>query len=227
MRHTIATWFVSFILAAAIPTTASVAATVNNLPVGTSSQNVAASVSSAGNVWSGIAQSITAVDQNVSFGFYLFGNSVASPIVYSLFEGDGVSGNMLKNVNVTSPSTGFSSTITPTMADFSSINLIIGQKYTFLATMPEFAYPPLGTYSDASAKYGASDSYAGGRFYFTGSFYNQNLPAFSTRDLAFSMIGVSPVPEPATWMMMMSGLAIAAMAIRRRRHVKLATSPTA
>lgn len=223
MRRSIMNRLALAVIAAACPLTTAVAATVNSPPVGTASQEVASNVPNFGNVWNGIGQSVTAVDQNVTFGFYLFGNGVASSITYSLYAGDGLFGPLLKQVNVTSPATGFFSTTTPTMADFGDIDLVAGQKYTFLATMAGFGFPSLGTNSSALAKYAATDSYADGRFYFSGSPYNQNQPAFSTRDLAFSMIGVSAVPEPAAWAMMITGFAIAAATIRRRRrHVNFA-----
>jgi hypothetical protein len=56
-----------------------------------------------------------------------------------------------------------------------------------------------------------------GRFYFAGSLYNQNQPAFSERDLAFSMVGVAAaVPEPATWGMMITGFGALGGVLRRR-----------
>ena len=194
------------------------AATIVVPPSGNNSNNVANNTPAMGNVWTGIAQSVTAVDKNVTFGFYLFGSSPSS-LLYSLYAGDGIFGTALKQVLVSAPSTGAFNPIL-TSADFSDVDLVLGQRYTFKASLPGEGLPPLGTSSDASAVYAGvnNNPYADGRFYFTGSAFNQSLPAFSSRDLAFSMSGVvAAVPEPATWAMMVLGFGLIGGLLRQKR----------
>ena len=161
----------------------------------------------------------------MTFGCYLFGQSTSS-VLYTLYAGEGIFGTALKQVLVTGPvANGFNPILIT--ADFSDISLSIGQRYTFKASLPSEGLPASGTVSTASASYTGSDNpYLNGRFYFTGSPYNQNQPAFSNRDLAFSMSGVtSAVPEPATWAMMIVGFGLVGGSMRvSRRKVTLATS---
>jgi len=198
------------------------AATITYLP-GTNSQSVAEDIPGSSSVWTGIAQSVTAVDTNVSFGFYLFGAS-SSPVLYSLYAGDGVSGTALEQVLVTSPvADGFHATLA--LADFSSVTLTVGEKYTFVASLPGGGLPAIGTSSVASAAYAGLDNpYADGRFYFTGASYNESLPAFADRDLAFSMTGTSPsaVPETASWCLFIAGAGMMGAAMRRRAPLRSA-----
>lgn len=184
------------------------------------SNNTAANIPQFGNVWTGIAQSITALDTNVSFGFYLFGQGNAS-VLYSLYAGDGPFGAPLKQVTVVNPA-GSGLPSTPVSADFSSVALTVGQRYTFKASLPSEGLPASGTYSGVSAAYATGDNpYSDGRFYFTGSNYNSSFPE---RDLAFSMTGITAataVPETSTWAMMILGVGMIGGILRRRRQGNL------
>ncbi|MFI5114920.1 MAG: hypothetical protein ACHP7J_07230, partial [Terriglobales bacterium] len=59
-------------------------------------------------------------------------------------------------------------------------------------SLPSQQLPPLGTYSGISGLYNSlNNSYAGGRFYFVGATYDESLPAFALRDLAFKVTPIS------------------------------------
>jgi hypothetical protein len=190
------------------------AATVGFGPTGFS-QQVAVNDPEFTNVWTGIAQSVTAVDTNVQFGFYVFG-SAPSTALMSLYAGNGIFANPLKQVTINTPqASGLASVLV--MADFRDIDLVVGQQYTFRLSLPSEGLPPLGTFSIASASYaGPINPYAGGRFWFSGASYDQSLPAFADRDLAFSMQGMTTaVPEPGTWVMLVCGFGMVGGIMRR------------
>lgn len=187
-------------------------------PTNPNSQQVAANDPGQGNVWTGIAQSVTAADEHVRFGFYLFGQE-QSEVLYSLYAGDGIFSNPLKQVLVNSPAGSGSGTEAALVsADFSDVQLTIGAVYTFRMSLPGEGLPADGAYSTANAAYaGLSNPYAGGRFWFSGANYSQSSPAFADRDLAFEMVGiVAPIPEPASWALMIAGFGLAGAAARRR-----------
>lgn len=188
------------------------AVTVTVPPSGSSFAVADNTTASGGFSYTGIAQSVTVLDPNVTFGFYLRGES-PSQILYSLYAGDGVFGAPLKQVVVNAPVT--TSPISGlTIADFSDVTLVVGQRYTFRASLPNEGLPPSGAESAAGAYYaGGIDAYTAGRFYFTGSSLGEGQPALPTTDLAFVMTGV---PEPATWAMLLLGFGAVGAAMRRR-----------
>jgi hypothetical protein len=158
-------------------------------PVGASSNNVAANDPAHGNVWTGLAQSFTAQDPHVLFGFYVgnfSGASVNDTLLFSLYAGDGQFSNLLGQASAPVSLANFVTTLV--QIDFSSIPLTFGNQYTVVASLPSQQLPPLGTYSDLSLLYNsANNSYPGGRFYFVGASYDESLPAFALRDLAFNV----------------------------------------
>lgn len=154
------------------------------------SNNVAANDPANGNVWTGVAESFTAQDPQVSFGFYVANYSggpvTNSPILFSLYVGDGQFTTLLKQVTATISLANFTSGLV--QIDLSSISLVPGNRYTVVASLPSQQLPPLGTYSALSVLYNSlSDSYTGGRFYFVGGTYDESLSAYSLRDLAFKV----------------------------------------
>jgi len=102
------------------------------------------------------------------------------------------------------------------------VSLIIGQRYTLVASLPGFDYPSAGEYSNLAVAYAgtAVSVYSGGRFYFVGDSYPDDFdPFFATRDLAFQVTPVSVgggVPEPASWALMILGFGAAGASLRRR-----------
>lgn len=189
-------------------TSASVQASVIDYPSGGQySQSIAANVPSSGNAWIGIAQSFTAEDSNIKFGFYGFDFSASSDqVLLSLYSGDGNFSNLLGQ-QLVSISPGLPYRDVFIEADFSSITLGVGSSYTVAATLPSQALPNSGTYSNASLNYNSnSNSYPGGRFYFLGSSYDQNQPVFSNRELAFKVTPAA-VPVPGAFWLFTSALA--------------------
>jgi hypothetical protein len=183
-RTLVSSMLVGFSLA-----TPATAGTIDFPPVGNSFQNVAANVPANGNVWTGLAQSFTAEDSHVSFGFYV-GNFTGAPVsdtlLFRLYSGDGQFSNFLGQATATANIASFASELV--QVDFSSIALTVGSQYTVVASLPSQQLPPLGTSSDLSVRYNsANNSYPGGRFYFVGASYDQSQPAFALRELAFNV----------------------------------------
>lgn len=193
------------------------AATVSLPPAQNPSfQAIAANDQPSFNIWTGVAQSVTAVDTNVTFGFYLTALQ-PSQVLYSLYAGDGVFSSSLKQVIVNVPAANSSAALFS--ADFSDITLAVGSMYTFRASLLSEGLPLPGTYAPVEGTYaGSNNPYSGGRFWFSGAPYDQSSPAFANRDLAFEMVGTAaPVPEVESWALMIAGLGLAGAALRRRQ----------
>jgi hypothetical protein len=186
-----------------------------------SSNTVAANDPSHGNIWTGQAQSFTAEDPNVLFGFYV-GNatnaSVSDPLLFSLYSGDGEFSNLLKQASATASLPSFTSELL--QVDFSAISLTPGNRYTVVLSLPSQGLPPLGTYADVSGLYNSLDnSYPGGQFYYVGSSYNTG---FANRDMAFNVTPVSgtlvSTPEPEALGLILAGLGFLALVSGTLRH---------
>ncbi|MHA6719456.1 PEPxxWA-CTERM sorting domain-containing protein [Sphingomonas sp. RS6] len=157
--------------------------------------------------YSPLAQTFTAIDANLqSIGFnYTVMNSGYSntPITLALYEGAGTGGTLLASrtfdlVNLY----GFTDT------DFSGITLGVGQVYT----------AAVSTSSPLMGIYVTGDSYSGG--YLNTGVYG----AQSDLDLSFRVIGGSaagPVPEPASWALMLGGFGFMGGALRRQRLTRV------
>ena len=189
-------------IAAATVALSAQAAVIDVPPVGLGN-TIAANDTVLNNIWTGEAQSFTAQDPNIQFGFWMFEQSqVPTGLLFSLYSGDGVFTTLLAQRAATLNS-GTIANPTLVTVDFSAINLVPNSKYTVAVTLPSQGLPPLGTYSNASVMLGGSNAtgnpnpYSGGSFYYVGSAYN---PAFFLdRDIAFR---VTPIPEPSTLAMM-------------------------
>lgn len=155
--------------------------------------------SNRGAAWTGVAQSFTALDSQITFGVYTAPYTfelTPTQYVFSLYSGDGVFASLLSQKSATFPSG--RETFFPLLSvDFSSTSLTANQKYTVAISLPDFALPAAGTFANAAVMYagssssGNANSYSAGTFYYVGSNYNPT--SFSDRDLAFK---VTAVPEP-------------------------------
>lgn len=204
----------------ALALSGTVNAGVIDFPSGDRWNNIAANVPANGNVWTGLAESFTAQDSNVLFGFYIanYGRAAAvtDSLVFTLYSGDGLFSNVLDQVtaNVTNLPSRASELV---QVDFSSTTLTPGNQYTVVVSPLSQGLPQSGTYSDLGVSYNSiNNSYADGRFYFVGASYNQSLPAFANRDLAFKVTPVNAVPEPETYTLILLSLGLLGIAQRRR-----------
>jgi hypothetical protein len=197
------------VLASFLSLDAAHAGIINEPPCLCASQQVAANDPAHSNVWTGVAQSFTAQDPNILFGFYMFTStpSESDPVLFSLYSGDGnFSAPPLDQVAATVPSNAIPFDISLVQVDFSSINLTSSDVYTVAVTLPSEGLPTLGTNSDANITYaGLNNPYPGGRFYFVGASFDESLPTFADRDIAFN---VTPVPEPASATLLLGPLLV-------------------
>jgi hypothetical protein len=197
-----------------------IAGVIDFPPMGNNFQDVAANVPSVESVWTGIAQSFTAQDPNVLFGFYVgnfTGSTITESLLLSVYSGDGVFADLLQQASTTVNLTNFTSTLAE--VDFSSISLTPGQHYTVVASLPSQGLPPVGTRSDIGGLYNSlNNSYAGGRFYFVGASYDESLPEIANRDLAFRVTPVSVVSEPETLSLLVASMGAGLLVFSRRRR---------
>lgn len=175
---------------------------------------VASNVPAFGNVWNLLAQSFTAEDRRISFGFRMKDASAALPnagasLEYSLYAGENSysSSTFLARRVVVLPSTlatdprsvfgdlGFVD------ADFTDVELTPGEKYTVLVGRSGFSLPDLGTTTGFGVWTSLSNPYSGGRFFFpvgyagwVGLFYNNDF--FSQQDMQFRVTPASVSAPP-------------------------------
>jgi uncharacterized repeat protein (TIGR03803 family) len=180
------------VTALAVP---AVAGTID-YPPSNNFNNVAANVPTSGNVWTGLAQSFTAEDSHILFGFYVgnfTGANVSGTLLFSLYAGDGQFTNLLGQASATATLGNFDTTLL--QVDFSSVTLNPGDRYTVVVSLPSGQLPTLGTYSDLSVMYNSlNNSYPGGRFYFVGASYDESSSFLALRDLAFKVTPLGPSP---------------------------------
>lgn len=176
-----------------------------------------------------LGQSFTAIDTDLtSFGFQfssLNPDRVNDPISFSLLAGEGLSGASLFTTAFTLPTS--INSRTPTWYDFdiTGANVTVGQKYTAVLSTSASARNAvvLGPgYNSSTGQFSGGDAYAGGRAFFSAPSYANCDATPSNCDLNFRVTGntavVAPVPEPASWAMMMLGIGLAGGTLRRRRR---------
>ncbi len=171
--------------------------------------------SSAGH--SGVAQSFRALDKHISFGFYAFSYTQSENLIFTLISGDGLSGKVLSTKAAKTPA--FASPFSSDFVgvDFSSVDLTVGSSYTVKVTTDYGMPAGQNTHSKSKVMISGNDStpstYTDGRAYLIG------LPAgwYSNYDLAFKVTGLSAVPEPADWALLIAGMTGVGAAVRRRR----------
>jgi len=166
----------------------------------------------------GIAQSFTAEDPRVQFGFYFAAAQLQQDeaLQYSLYAGDGLSGPLLAQGTTIYSFPGDSAEVRLLTVDFSSVALNPGQSYTVAASSPGFATPPPNTALETYARFTYFDrdeilgtDYAGGQFYYTGTASQETWNS----DIAFK---VTPVPEPSSLAMGAAGIGLLGLWIGRR-----------
>lgn len=161
----------------------------------TRARSITANDPANGNVWTSLAQSFTATNSQIRFGFRLTDIDSSLPdagaqITYDLYSGESFSGIPLASRTVVMPSTlsddprsafgdvGF------VEADFSSVLLDVGYRYTVRISTPASGVPPIGSYSGISVWTSIDDPYPGGRFFFPAGYDNT---FFESDDMLFHM----------------------------------------
>jgi hypothetical protein len=160
--------------------------------------------------YSPLGQTFTAIDTDlISIGFAysdLNPDSPNDPITLSLYSGDGLGGALLASHTFTLPSVLPSTLAAPVIVDtdFSGVSLTVGSVYTAALSGSSFK---------VAAVYGA-DAYSGGHA-------TKSLSGCAACDLDFRVVGrsgggIGPVPEPATWALMLAGFAGLGARLRSR-----------
>lgn len=142
------------------------------------SRPVADNSPSRSSIWASMAQSFTAPYSRISFGFRLKEDVIAGvpqagkQVIYNLYQGEISPLNLLASTTVQFPTAvlgpgscrwgdaGFVD------ADFSGVQLTVGQKYTVEVTLPSSDMPALETSAGVGVWTSLANPYSGGRFYF-------------------------------------------------------------
>lgn len=155
-------------------------------------QPIANNDPSRNSIWPSIAQSFTAEDPHISFGFRMlrndFGNDETIPVTYNLYRGDGMFTELLASrtafvrpqIQPPFSNVGFVD------ADFSTVQLIPGQRYTVEATPLSGDLPLSGTSFPVGIWTSLENIYPGGRFYFPSGAFNNDF--FANQDMSFRAV---------------------------------------
>jgi len=163
--------------------------------------------------WNAFGQSFTAQDAAIqSIGFGVITANAGSPfggLTVKLFAGEGFGGSLLASAIVNPAAT--TSLGAWTDADFSAVNFIVGEHYTFqVLSADNSAYWAVQDYTR-----GPLDTYAGGSLYLNGA-------ASPGDDMRFRVTPVTTpvgaVPEPTSLALL--GLGILSMLAFSRRKPK-------
>jgi len=164
------------------------------------SRPVADNSPSRSSVWASMAQSFTAPYPRISFGFRMQEDVVAGipqagqPVIYNLYHGEISPLTLLASRTVSFPAgaLGFGSCRAGDVgfveADFSGVELTVGEKYTVEVTVPTGDLPTLESRTGIGVWTSLANPYSGGRFYFPVTAANpasSNNGFFSEQDMLF------------------------------------------
>ncbi len=179
-----------------------------------------------------LGQIFTATDTDLqSFGFEiqtLNSPQANSALTLTLRQGGGLDGAILATRS--SVFAGIPTTRTPTWIDFdlTGTTLVSGQSYTALLTSTSGRYGLIYG-PDINLNNGqpiAGDAYLPGRFIVGGGSFNQPVCNTGICDANFRFTGetiAAPIPEPASWALMIGGFGFVGGALRvRARRVRFA-----
>lgn len=172
-----------------------------------------------------LGQSFRIVDTNLlSFGFQLQTlnpGAANSPLTLTLRSGSGVAGAVIATVTATAA--GIPTTRTPTWFDFDLTGTLLtaGATYTALLTSTSarygLIYGPNINLSTGAALGG--DAYSDGTFVATGFTDATCGRGICDSNFRFSAVTpAAPVPEPATWALLIGGFGAMSAVQRRRRR---------
>ena len=214
-------------LAAATATLASVPAAAATIEVTSGTGQRAFALGFFGNA---AGQSFTAVDTALnSVGFQFEGlnpSFTGQSYTLTLVAGEALTGAALITRTFTLPTSINSRTPVWFDVNIGSVGVTLGQRYTAVLNSTDTRNGlVLGPNINLNTGQPVSgDAYLGGRALFaTVPYANCNNTASSICDLNFRVTGttaVSPVPEPATWTMLIGGFALTGGALRRRRAAR-------
>jgi hypothetical protein len=155
---------------------------------------------SRGSVWASMAQSFTAPYPRISFGFRLREDVVlgipqgGQPVIYNLYHGEISPLTLLASRTVQFPAStlGLGSCRAGDAgfveADFSGVELTVGEKYTVEVTVPTGDLPTFESYTGVDVWTSLANPYSSGRFYFPVIAANPvsiNNGFFSQQDMLF------------------------------------------
>lgn len=169
-------------------------------------RKIASNIPTTGNVWNSLAQSFTAEDAHIRFGFRLTDDSSSLPnagasIVYNLYSGENSYSTLLASRAVVLPGVlsddprAIYGDVGFVEADFSSVALVPGQRYTVQVTVPAANLPPADSETGIGVWTSLNDPYAGGRFFFPLGYDNS---FFAEQDMLFRVVPVELSPVQAT-----------------------------
>jgi hypothetical protein len=164
-------------------------------------QWVAANDPANGNVWAGLAQSFTAENPHVKFGFYaanFSGTAISDTVLFSLYSGSGQFSALIAQASATATLAEDAGELL--QVAFSSVSLTPGEQYTVAVTLPDETLPVAGepgvftmrtgVYSSLGVFiYSQDNAYSGGQFYYVGGSYPES--EFENWDLAFNVTPVA------------------------------------
>lgn len=162
-------------------------------------------------IWASMAQSFTAPSSRISFGFRLKGAVPAEAgksVIYNLYEGEVSPLTILASRTVQFPDAVLASggcrsgqDAGYVEADFSAVDLTVGQTYSIEVTVPSGDLPAPESSTGISVWTSLANPYPNGRFYFPLIAANPvsiNNQFFVEHDMLFRISGNSPAARLAT-----------------------------